>query len=168
MATSTPDAECLRRFVANADERAFAELVERHVRLVHGAALRILANADAAQEVAQSVFILLARQACRLTGHPALAGWLYRTAVLQAREYQRTQARRRQRELHAVAIGSTMNQAESSSTPSELEPELDEAMLELSARNREILVLRFFSGKSLREVGADLGIREDAAQKRVR
>jgi hypothetical protein len=61
-----------------------------------------------------------------------------------------------------------MNQAESSSTPSELEPELDEAMLELSARNREILVLRFFSGKSLREVGADLGIREDAAQKRVR
>src|SRR4029453_10692827 len=127
MATSTPDAECLRRFVAKADERAFAELVERHVRLVHGAALRILANPDSAQEVAQSVFILLARQAWRLTGHPALAGWLYRTAVLQARENGRRQSRRRQRELHAAVIGSTMNHAESSI--SELEPELDEAML---------------------------------------
>jgi RNA polymerase sigma factor (sigma-70 family) len=168
MATSTPDAECLRRFVAAGDERAFAEVVERHVHLVHGAAMRILANADAAQEVAQSVFILLAKQAWRLTGHPALAGWLYRTAVLQACDYRRSQARRRQRELHAVAVGSTMNHAESSSTLSELEPELDEAMLELGARDREILVLRFFSGKTtLREVGASLGIREDAAQKRV-
>jgi RNA polymerase sigma factor (sigma-70 family) len=167
MASSTPDAECLRRFVGNADERAFADLVERHVQLVHGAAMRILGNSDAAQEVAQSVFILLARRAWRLTGHPALAGWLYRSAVLHAREYRRTQARRRQRELHAVTIGSTMNHAESSSILAELEPELDEAMLELSAQDREILVLRYFSGKSLREVGQTLGIREDAAQKRV-
>src|SRR5262245_16070324 len=142
MATSTSDAECLRRFVSKADERAFAELVERHVRLVHGAALRILANSDTAEEVTQSVFILLARHAWRLTGHPALAGWLYRTAVLQSRDYQRAQTRRRQRELHAVAIGSTMNQAEPSSSHAELEPELDEAMLELRARDREILVLR--------------------------
>jgi RNA polymerase sigma factor (sigma-70 family) len=167
MATSTSDAECLRRFVAAADERAFAEVVERHVQLVHGATMRILADADAAQEVAQTVFILLARHAWRLTGHPALGGWLYRTAVLQAREFRRTQARRRQRELHAVVIGSTMNSPESPSTLAQLEPELDEAMLELAARDREILALRFFSGKSLREVGVALGIGEDAAQKRV-
>ena len=156
MAIPTSDAECLRRFVASADERAFAEVVERHVRLVHGAAFRILANTDAAQEVAQSVFILLARQAWRLASHPALAGWLYRTAVLQARDYRRSQSRRLQRESQAAAIGSTMNDAKSSL--SELEPELDEAMIELRARDREVLVLRYFSGKS---------IREDAAQKRV-
>jgi RNA polymerase sigma factor (sigma-70 family) len=165
MATSPSDAECLRRFVTAADERAFAEVVERHVRLVHGAAMRILANADAAQDVAQSVFILLARQAWRLASHPALAGWLYRTAVLQARDYRRSQSRRLQRESQAAAIGSTMNDAKSSL--SELEPELDEAMLELRARDREVLVLRYFSGKSVREIGAALGIREDAAQKRV-
>lgn len=165
MATSTSDTECLRRFVTAADERAFAEVVERHVGLVHAAAMRVLADPDAAQEVAQSVFILLAKQAWRLTGHPALAGWLYRTAVLQSRDYRRSQARRRQRELHAAVIGSTMNHVESSST--ELEPELDEAMLELRARDREVLVLRYFSGKSVREVGEALGLREDAAQKRL-
>lgn len=165
MATSTPDAECLRRFVTDGDERAFAEVVERHVGLVHGAAMRVLANPDGAQEVAQSVFILLARQAWRLTGHPALAGWLYRTAVLQAREYRRSQSRRRKRERQAAVIGSTMNHAESS--VSELEPELDEALLELRASDRDVLVLRYFSGKSVREVGEALGIREDAAQKRL-
>lgn len=165
MALSTPDAECLRRFVTAADERAFAEVVERHVRLVHGAALRILANADAAQEVTQSVFILLARHAWRLTGHPELAGWLYRAAVLQARDYRRGQARRRERERQAANMGLTMNHAESSIA--DLGPELDEAMLELRASEREVLVLRYFSGKSVREVGEALGIREDAAQKRL-
>jgi RNA polymerase sigma factor (sigma-70 family) len=165
MATTTSDAECLRRFVTKADERAFAEIVERHIRLVHGAAMRILADPDGAQEVAQSVFILLARQAWRLTGHPALAGWLYRTAVLQARAYRRGQSRRRERERQAAVIGSTMNHAASS--VSELEPELDEALLELRVCDREVLVLRYFSGKSVREVGEALGIREDAAQKRL-
>src|SRR5678816_1761505 len=165
MPISLSDAECLRRFVACGDERAFALVVERHLRLVHGAALRVLGDADAAQDVAHCVFILLAKQSWRLTTHPAVAGWLYRSAVLEAREYRRSQIRRLQRERMAVALGSTMNHEESSN--SDLHPELDEAMLELRARDREALVLRYFCGKSIREVGEALGIREDAAQKRL-
>lgn len=49
----------------------------------------------------------------------------------------------------------------------ELAPLLDELLLELRAKDREVLLLRFISNKSLREVGEVLGIREDAAQKRV-
>jgi RNA polymerase sigma factor (sigma-70 family) len=116
------------------------------------------------RKVAQSVFILLAKKAWSLIGHPELAGWLYRAAVLEARQYLRSHQRRMQREQLAAAIATVMN----SSEEPQFESELDEAMLELRAKDREALVLRYFSGKSVREVGEALGIREDAAQKRLR
>ena len=75
------DAELLKRYLAEGAEEAFAALVERHLALVHGVALRHLNDPALAQEVTQNVFITLARRAVWLTGHPSLGGWLYRTSV---------------------------------------------------------------------------------------
>jgi DNA-directed RNA polymerase specialized sigma24 family protein len=46
-------------------------------------------------------------------------------------------------------------------------PLLDEAMAQLRDQDRDALVLRYFQNKSLRDVGAALGLDEYAAQKRV-
>ena len=46
-------------------------------------------------------------------------------------------------------------------------PHLDEAMAELKEPDRSALLLRFFKGRPLREVGMELGIGEDAARMRV-
>ena len=46
-------------------------------------------------------------------------------------------------------------------------PLLDGAMAELGARDRDAVVLRFFNGKSLAEVGVALGLSEDAAKMRI-
>jgi len=46
-------------------------------------------------------------------------------------------------------------------------PLLDDAMAGLSAADRHAIVLRFFDGKSLGEVGTALGASEDTAKKRV-
>jgi hypothetical protein len=46
-------------------------------------------------------------------------------------------------------------------------PLLDEAMSQLNERDRNAIVLRFFEGKPLKEVGDALGASEDAAQMRV-
>ncbi len=48
-----------------------------------------------------------------------------------------------------------------------MSPLLEEAMLRLGQTDRDALVLRFFEGRSLNEVGAALGASEDAAKKRV-
>jgi hypothetical protein len=48
-----------------------------------------------------------------------------------------------------------------------IETVLDEAMASLNATDSGALLLRFFDNKSLREVGAALGVSEDAAQKRI-
>src|SRR5207247_1523262 len=44
---------------------------------------------------------------------------------------------------------------------------LDEAMADLGEQTRGLLVLKFFEGKTAREVGQRLGISEEAARKRV-
>ena len=49
----------------------------------------------------------------------------------------------------------------------EIEPLLDNAVNKLSDSDRAAIVLRYFENKSLREVGAALGISDDTAQKRI-
>jgi protocatechuate 3,4-dioxygenase beta subunit len=49
----------------------------------------------------------------------------------------------------------------------ELSPNLDEALNQLSDDDRQAIVLRFFGRKAMRDVGAALGVSEDAAKMRV-
>ena len=48
-----------------------------------------------------------------------------------------------------------------------LRPVLDAAMLELSERDHEIVVQRFFGGRSFADIGATLRLTEDTARKRA-
>src|SRR5262249_54200710 len=46
-------------------------------------------------------------------------------------------------------------------------PHLDHALAELSEPDRNAILLRFFEGKTAREIGERLGLNEQTAQKRV-
>ena len=159
------DRELLREYLDGGSERAFQSLVQRHVDLVYSTALRRIGDAGLAEEVTQNVFVALARKAPFLNRHIGLAGWLYKTTLLEARHRQRTELRRKCREETAVALGTTMK--EEDSLLKSLSPLLDEALMELRERDRHAVLLRFFENKNLHEVGEALGVGEDAAQKRV-
>jgi len=96
---ATPDRELLIRYVQSTDEDAFAELVQRHCSLVWATAHRVNGDAEAARDVAQTVFCLLARKAKRLPSGTVLAGWLHRTAWLEALKQVRDRNRRAERHL---------------------------------------------------------------------
>lgn len=163
MSIESQDGELLWRYVRDASEASFRELVNRHIDLVYGAAFRQLHDRNSAQDITQNVFVLLARRAPFLTGHPSLAGWLYHTATNQARQQFRTEQRRIVREKTADYLASAMRP-----NPSDpLVSVLDEVLHELRAADREILMLRYMEEKSLRELGARLGLQEDAARKRL-
>ena len=57
------DWELVQEYAKSRSEQAFAELVRRHLAWVYSVALRRTGRPELAEEVAQSVFILLARKA---------------------------------------------------------------------------------------------------------
>ena len=161
---SDTDLDLLKRYTLGHAEEAFTEIVRRHVNLVHSAALRQVRSSQLAEEVAQSVFTDLARNAERLAPDTILTAWLYQVTRRTAIDVVRREARRQLREQIATEMN-VMNSATADWT--HIEPLLDEAVSALDDTDRAAVLLRFFENKSLREVGQQLGVSDDAAQKRV-
>ena len=147
-------------------ERAFAELVQRHINLVYSTALRHIGITAHAEEITQAVFVILARKAAALRHDTILEAWLYETTRLTALSFLRGERRRQAREQEAY-MQSTLSESTGDSTWNQISPLLDEAMARLGKKDREAVVLRFFKEKNLREVAAALNVSEAAAQSRV-
>jgi RNA polymerase sigma factor (sigma-70 family) len=158
------DQELLRDYDVCQSEAAFAELVRRHVDFVYSVALRMVRDPHLAEDVTQGVFTALARSASELAKRPVLAGWLHRTATNLAANAVRADVRRRAREQQAATM-KDLNEPEVQWD--QLAPHLDDALGELSEPDRDALLLRYFEGKSAREMAQVLGTSEEAAQKRV-
>jgi RNA polymerase sigma factor (sigma-70 family) len=164
------DAELLRRYAADRSETAFAELVRRHLDGVYSSALRRVGfDTNLAQDVAQAVFIALARQSRALADHPFLTAWLYTTTRNEAVTTVRRERRRKTREAVASAMNETNNStsAESAADWSRLSPILDDTIDQLSETDRAAILLRFIAQKPFAEIGAQLRLTEDAARMRV-
>ena len=100
----------------------------------------------------------MARKAPLLAGLETLAGWPHRATVLEAKARVRSELRRREREQAAFELTTLAH--EGASPLAALVPLLDEALLNLGESDRLALVLRFLEERSLREVGASMGVAE--------
>ena len=164
------DMTLLREYAASNSEAAFAELVSRRIGFVYSAALRQVRDPHLAGEITQTVFIILAQKAGRISDKTILTGWLFRTTRFAALAQMRAEAKRSlrratvekefqmQNEFQSPAVDETWNQ---------MSPLLDEALARLGEKDRQAVLLRFFENKSLSEVGNSLGAGEDTARKRV-
>ena len=163
------DAQLLREYAGHGAEGAFAEIVHRHTSLVYSAALRQVNSPDMAAEVAQTVFVDLARGAgalCpRLPEDASLAGWLCRSARNISLNLRRNEFRRHSRE--RLAMEQLGPNPETNPDWERLRPVVDEALGELSEPDYDALVMRFFKNQDLLSVGRALGVSDDAAQKRI-
>lgn len=159
------DQQLLRDYVAGDSAAAFSELVRRHLDLVHSAAVRMTVDRHLADDVTQAVFVALAQRASSLTDRPVLASWLHRTTQNLAAKAVRTEVRRRAREQEAATMQTPASETEA--VWNDIAPHLDAALGQLDDADRDALLLRYFERKSAREIGARLGLGEEAAQKRV-
>jgi RNA polymerase sigma factor (sigma-70 family) len=157
------DFALIQHFVASRCHDAFARIVHRHVNLVYSACHRQLADPHLAEDATQAVFIILTQRASSLSDRVILPGWLHNTARHVCANIRRTESIRRKHEMNA----SKPDHA----TPANHQPVdpalLDDALARLSPRDRDAIILRFFSGLSFQHVGRILRISEGAAKKRA-
>jgi len=157
------DRELLRDYVERRSQDAFRQLVDRHLPMVYSAARRMVRDTHLAEDVAQSVFTALAHKAESLSPPQVVGGWLYNTTRHLALHAVRSEQRRREREQTAIVMQTLDLAPDDPRIAEHLEP----AMAELDPADRDALVLRYLENRSLRDVGAELGISEDAARMKV-
>jgi len=160
------DRELLRRYLDQDSEEAFTALVNRHVHMIYSVALRHCSSLDAAQEITQAVFVILARKARTLTPRVVIAGWLYNTARLTAITFNRANLRRARREEQSL-MPTDANAQDEPQLWTDIAPMLDAAMAALNRTDRETVILSYFENKSIKQVGDALGASQEAAKKRL-
>src|SRR5262245_37199473 len=161
----TDTQQLLADYVRTGSETAFRELVKRYVDLVYSTAFRLV-NGDShlAEDVSQTVFLDLCREAGNMSSSVMLGGWLHRHTCFVAGKVIRGERRRHHRERQALEMNA-LNQSDIG--VAHLRPALDEAINELGEEDRTAILLRFYERMDLRSVGTALGTSENAAQKRV-
>jgi RNA polymerase sigma factor (sigma-70 family) len=156
----------LAEYVRNGSEHAFCDLLRRYVDLVYSSAVRLVdGDTHLAEDVAQTVFVDLAKLARTLPQDVMLGGWLHRHTCFVAATTMRGQRRRQARERQAAQMNAL--QDSSQANLEEVRPVLDEAIEQLETEDRVAIVLRFFEQLDFRSVGEAIGSTDEAAKKRV-
>lgn len=159
----TSDAQDLRKYTALGCEESFRRIVERHGGMVRGVAFRMTGNGATAEDITQSVFIILAKKAAAV--EPSrLPGWLHRTASSESLNARRKEVRR----LHLT--DRYQNEMMTDKNPlsgwEEIAGQLDSAVGKLPAADRKVVILHYFERRNFRQIAAEIGSSEEACRKR--
>ncbi|MGO8674822.1 MAG: RNA polymerase sigma factor [Limisphaerales bacterium] len=154
------DHSLIRRFTRQGDNEAFSILMARYVDMVCTTCRRILGDETQSADAVQETFFQLAKDAHRVTG--SLGGWLHKVATRRAVDVIRQNASRRRREESYASAAMS-----GSSTWSEVEPAVDEALEALPETLREVLLLHFLQGRTTVQIAAAQGISQSTVSRRM-
>jgi RNA polymerase sigma-70 factor (ECF subfamily) len=157
--------------LAAGDDRALAEVFDDLAPTVYGAALRVLGEGAAAQDVVQDVFVELWSHPDRYNPDAGTLGtYLNVLARHRAVDLVRSELRRLARQERHYR----MSQDSADPTPSDQVTAADTADAVRAAvrllpdGQRQVVELAFFEGLSYREVAVATGIPEGTAKSRLR
>jgi RNA polymerase sigma factor (sigma-70 family) len=161
------DSELLKEYVKTGSETAFTNLVNRHLSTAYLSALRQLrGNEPAAQDVAQRVFIALARKAPHLINHPSLSGWVHRATRLAATDEIRRICNHDKRAKQFAEMNQTP-EFRNEPSDAELSAKIDRWLDNLPSKYREAVSLRFFQKLPYSQIAQLMNISSDAARMRI-
>jgi len=169
MTTLAPDLGPQVRAAAAGDADAYSRLVRAWMSTVGSIALAITRDPVAADDVVQNVFLVAWRRLPQLRNPRSFGGWLRQIARSESLDLLRS--RRRRGRLLDVDDDAVAAAAGDDAMEHILEREeqrvLEEALAALPDDGREVLVLFYREGRSVRQVALLLGLSEAAVKKRL-
>lgn len=164
MTSMRTDGELLFGFSHNRDETCFAELLQRHGRMVYHTAYSVLGDWAASEDVVQATFVILAKKAGSLSDVRCLASWLHHIALCCARNLRKSEQRRHARE-HEANMGDHVQDEVAASA---VDPAIvHQAIDDLSDTYRLPIMLHHIEGRSHAEVAESLRISINAVAVRL-
>jgi RNA polymerase sigma-70 factor, ECF subfamily len=165
-----PDTLLAERLAAG-DDHALAEIFDRLGPAVYGAAVRVLGESSAAQDVVQDVFVELWRDPARY--EPATASlrtFLTLRARHRAVDLVRSELRRvaRQERQHRLAQPAAHPSPFDLVAGAEAARVVRDAVALLPDNQRQVVELAYYRGLTCREVALAAGIPEGTAKSRLR
>jgi RNA polymerase sigma-70 factor (ECF subfamily) len=172
----TSDEVLVQRF-KNGDRSAFSELVDRHQNRVYGLCFRWMGNQQAAEEVAQDVFVSLFRSLERFRGDAKFSTWLYRVTVNHCKNqknYRNRRAHGRHESLDSAPEDGFVRQIESGDRgadmrihQAEAERALQSGLDALEEDHRQIILLRDLEDLSYDEISSLLDVAKGTVKSRL-
>lgn len=154
---------------AKSDADAFGKIYDRHYSQIFGYVLRRTASIDVAQDVTSDVFFKALKNIRQFSWRDVpFSSWLYRIASHEIANYFR---KNKQGHFCLEEVSKSISFADPSVETELLEAEaelkrheefliLHESISKLSVKYQEVITLRFFENKQLKEIGEILGKRE--------
>ncbi len=146
------------------DERAFAELVEIHQRVLYNLALRIVGNGEDARDLTQSAFVKAYRSLASFDRRRRFFSWIYRITINESLSF--VSRRRPQEPLHEL-MRAPGRSPEEQWEREELDAMVRHAVMQLATDHRDVIVLRHFLNLSHREIGEMLTVPEKTIKSRL-
>jgi RNA polymerase sigma factor (sigma-70 family) len=153
----TSDEQLLEWFSAgqgNAGQAAFEEIVRRHGPMVLGVCRRVLTDLQAAEDVFQATFLVLALKARSIRKREALGPSLHAVSARVARRARVSDARRRETPLAEERLA---HDGDDSTELAELRSIVDEELGRLPEKYRRPVVLCYLEGRTQEEAAHVLG-----------
>ncbi len=168
-ARSLSDPE-LAAAIGHLSEAALSEVYRRHVRAVYALALRILRDPTRAQETTQEVFVRLWRDPGKFdAARGSLRSYLLADAHGRSVDIVRQEVARGQREEKAARLATQESaDVDRQAWGSEVAEQVQDALRQLPATERDAIELAYFGGLTYREVAQRLGEAEGTTKSRIR
>ncbi len=160
------DGELLFEYAHEGSQRAFAELVSRHVDAVYASARRQVRDSALAEDITQAVFLMLASKAKSLRADVLLSAWLMTATWYACRNALRRERRRKIHETRAATM-TPVTVETPVGAELDVEPVLDQALQGLKEADRAAVVMHYLQGRDFEEVAAALQTTAEGARKRV-
>jgi RNA polymerase sigma-70 factor, ECF subfamily len=152
----------LAKQAATGDEKAFAELAERHADCVFRTARQWCGSRADAEDITQEVFMRLARKIHTFRGESKFTTFLYKITVNEARNYYTKEKRRVTRETEY-----SKGQPETQPAADGTAPRVAEMLQRLPPEQREAVVLVICDGLSHKDAAQALGCAEKTVTWRI-